>query len=63
MILLFLRISQGWGASMLKGIDEVHDYAPKYTHTVRLMLGGDDRLHLMVRRFAGTLNPVVEPLK
>ena len=29
---------------MLQAMDDVHAYAPKYTHRVRLMLGGDDRI-------------------
>lgn len=42
--LVFTDITAGWGASLLKALDEVHAYAPQYTHTVRLMLGGDDRI-------------------
>lgn len=42
--LVFRDITAGWGASMLQAMNDVHDYAPKYTHRVRLMLGGDDRI-------------------
>lgn len=42
--LVYNEFTARWAASMLKAIDEVHEYAPKYTHTVRLMLGGDDRI-------------------
>lgn len=42
--LVFTEMTTRWGASMLKAMEQVHEYAPKYTHTVRLMLGGDDRI-------------------
>lgn len=42
--LVYNEFTARWAASMLKAIDEVHAYAPKYTHSVRLMLGGDDRI-------------------
>ena len=41
---LSLETSPLVGASMLQAIDDVHVYALKYTHSVRLMLGGDDRI-------------------
>jgi alpha-beta hydrolase superfamily lysophospholipase len=42
--LVYNAFTARWAASMLQAIDEVHAYAPKYTHSVRLMLGGDDRI-------------------
>jgi len=42
--LIFRDITARWADSMLKAFEDVHAYSPKYTHTVRLMLGGDDRI-------------------
>ncbi len=42
--LVFTGLTVGWGAAMLQAIDDVHKYSPRYTHTVRLMLGGEDRI-------------------